>query len=336
MIDGQNTKIFYLLTLALKTLLENMSEGAGNTILLIIGLLGLALIGGALYLLTKSPGGNQQNVNETNTTTNNAADGYEDLPDSLELSEKERKELEGLKNKPKKRKKYIAKLEKKQKRAAARETIQEQNEENKNKRSKYEEKQHKKDVAREEKENKRMEAAKKAKEIADAEAEEEFDDWKDMFETTEEGTDKLSSEETGNMLEKFVSYIKRKKVVLLEDLATDFGISSTDAVNRVTALEANGAITGVVDDRGKFIYVSTEEMQQVADFVRRKGRVSIAELVRESNSFIDLVEREEEEEEEEEEKKQEKLKKEENRMTDDTIYEIETTETERTEGLRKR
>jgi hypothetical protein len=41
--------------------------GAGNTILLIIGLLGLALIGGALYLLTKSPGGNQQNVNETNT-----------------------------------------------------------------------------------------------------------------------------------------------------------------------------------------------------------------------------------------------------------------------------
>jgi len=32
--------------------------GAGNTILLIIGLLGLALIGGALYLLTKSPGGN--------------------------------------------------------------------------------------------------------------------------------------------------------------------------------------------------------------------------------------------------------------------------------------
>jgi hypothetical protein len=308
---------------------------SGNTILLVIGVLGLTLIGVALYLLTKAPNGKDAANNHQhsgNQGRQRSPDDPDDLPE-FDLTDKEYKDLEGLKNRPKKRKKYIAKLEKKHKKAAQREQIQEQNEEKQNKRSAYEERQYKKEMEREEKENKRKEAAQKAKEIADAQAEEEFDDWKDMFETTEEGTDKLSSEETGNLLEKFVTYIKRKKVVLLEDLATDFGISSSDAVNRVTALEANGAITGVVDDRGKFIYVSTEEMKHVADFVRRKGRVSISELVRECNALIDLSERAEVDDDVDEEEKKQTAAAE---TCQDVVYKIETTETERTEGLRRR
>jgi hypothetical protein len=314
---------------------------SGNTILLIIGLIGLALIGGALFLLTKAPekkGGSNTNNVQPGMRERRDSDP-EDMPD-FNLTEKEFKDLQALKNKPKKRKKFLAKLEKKHKKAMTRAEVQEQNEQEP-KLSKYEERQQKKEKEREEKEQKRLEEAKKAKDEAEKKATEEFDDWKNMFETTEEGTDKLSSEEAGNLLEKFVEYIKRKKVVLLEDLAIDFGITCTEAVDRVVALEASGAITGVIDDRGKFIYVSTDEMTRVADFVRKRGRVTISELVRESNSIIDLTEREEVDDDDEANSKdvQEIMEERgESNSTErvETVYEIETTETERSDGLRKR
>lgn len=43
-----------------------------------------------------------------------------------------------------------------------------------------------------------------------------------------------------------------------------------------------------MDDRGKFIYISQEEMRAVADFIKRTGRVSIAHLAQKSNEFVDL------------------------------------------------
>lgn len=49
-----------------------------------------------------------------------------------------------------------------------------------------------------------------------------------------------------------------------------------------------GRLSGVMDDRGKYIYISQEEMQAVADYIKRQGRVSIAHLASKSNQFIDL------------------------------------------------
>lgn len=43
---------------------------------------------------------------------------------------------------------------------------------------------------------------------------------------------------------------------------------------------------GVIDDRGKFIYITPEELAAVATFIRQRGRVSIAELAQASNSLI--------------------------------------------------
>lgn len=53
-------------------------------------------------------------------------------------------------------------------------------------------------------------------------------------------------------------------------------------------LEAMGRISGVMDERGKFIYISREEMEAVAAHIRTKGRVSIAALAAASNNLIDL------------------------------------------------
>ena len=96
------------------------------------------------------------------------------------------------------------------------------------------------------------------------------------------------AEESGGLLAEFVDYIAEKKVVVLEELAAEFGLRTQDAVSRVQALEQMGRITGVMDDRGKFIFISRDEMAEVAAFINRKGRVAIAELARKSSDFVKL------------------------------------------------
>lgn len=46
---------------------------------------------------------------------------------------------------------------------------------------------------------------------------------------------------------------------------------------------------GVIDDRGKFIYISQEELDAVAKFVKQRGRVSLTELAENSNRLITLI-----------------------------------------------
>lgn len=48
-------------------------------------------------------------------------------------------------------------------------------------------------------------------------------------------------------------------------------------------------IPGVMDDRGKFIYISEEELSNVAKFIKQRGRVSIADLVENSANLITLT-----------------------------------------------
>ena len=49
-----------------------------------------------------------------------------------------------------------------------------------------------------------------------------------------------------------------------------------------------GKITGVLDDRGKYIYISEDEMRNVVKFMRQRGRVSIAELAEHSPKLVSL------------------------------------------------
>ncbi|KAK9268899.1 hypothetical protein L1049_000664 [Liquidambar formosana] len=86
----------------------------------------------------------------------------------------------------------------------------------------------------------------------------------------------------------FVEYIKKHKCVPLEDLAAEFKLRTQECINRITSLESMGRLSGVMDDRGKYIYISQEEMKAVADYIKREGRVSISHLASKSNQFIDL------------------------------------------------
>ena len=60
-------------------------------------------------------------------------------------------------------------------------------------------------------------------------------------------------------------------------------------LSRIETLEAQGQLSGVVDDRGKFIYIEKKELQAVADHVQRMGRISIRDLAAKSNTLVDLT-----------------------------------------------
>ena len=129
-----------------------------------------------------------------------------------------------------------------------------------------------------------MRAAADAAEAAD------FEKWRDQIAVESGGTaaEELASESQG-LLAAFVEHVKARKLVVLEELAAEFGLRTAEAVSRVQALESMGRLTGVMDDRGKFIYISPEEMATVAAFINAQGRVSIAELASRSNDFIRLA-----------------------------------------------
>ncbi|XP_023729576.1 DDRGK domain-containing protein 1 [Lactuca sativa] len=117
----------------------------------------------------------------------------------------------------------------------------------------------------------------------------EFEKWKGEFSVDAEGTTENEVQDgTQGLLFDFVEYIKKQKCVPLEDLAAEFKLRTQDCINRITSLEDMGRLSGVMDDRGKYIYISHEEMKAVADYIKREGKVSIAHLANKSNQFIDL------------------------------------------------
>ena len=90
------------------------------------------------------------------------------------------------------------------------------------------------------------------------------------------------------MLERFVSFIERRKTVTLEELGAAFGLRASDAIDRIRSLEKEGRLSGIMDERGAFIHVSREEFEAVAEFIKTRGRVAISALAAESGKLIDL------------------------------------------------
>jgi len=119
---------------------------------------------------------------------------------------------------------------------------------------------------------------------------EEYLKLKSEFCIEEEGEEEAGSDEDEheNMLQEFIEYLKETKVILLEDLASHFGLRVQDAIDRVQSLLDDEIITGVIDDRGKFIYISIEELENVARYINKEGRISLCDLARVSSTLINL------------------------------------------------
>ncbi|XP_019089044.1 PREDICTED: DDRGK domain-containing protein 1-like [Camelina sativa] len=177
---------------------------------------------------------------------------------------------------------------KKEKKRQEREAEEATRESKNTKQDRYAEMRRKKDEEREAEERK-LEEEEKARQAKEEEAAAlEFDKWKGEFSVDAEGTTEEAQGENQDLLSDFVEYIKKQKCVPLEDLAAEFHLRTQECINRIASLESIGRLSGVMDDRGKYIYISMEEMNAVADYIKRQGRVSISHLASKSNQFIDL------------------------------------------------
>ncbi|ODM98613.1 DDRGK domain-containing protein 1 [Orchesella cincta] len=198
-------------------------------------------------------------------------------------------EMDEKLNDPKLGAKKRAKLEAKAEKRQQREAEERMREERKAKQAleqkerEQQQKQEAEDEKRREEEEKRLREEKAQREL------EEYMKMKEMFTVEGEGCEVAEEEEEGNLIEKFIEHIRAKKVILFEELATQFGLKVPDAIDRLTTLVNEGRLTGVMDDRGKFIYISEEELSKFAKFIKQRGRVSIADLVENSASLITLT-----------------------------------------------
>jgi len=189
---------------------------------------------------------------------------------------------------------YVAKAsskkeKKKQEREAQRQAEETARESRKTKQDRYEEMRRRKDEEREAQERLEEEEALARKAKEEEAAAMEFEKWKGDFSVDAEGTTESDMHDEGQgLLSSFVEYIKKQKCVPLEDLAAEFKLRTQDCINRIITLESMGRLSGVMDDRGKYIYISREEMKAVAEYIKHQGRVSISHLATESNQFIDL------------------------------------------------
>ncbi|KFP87005.1 DDRGK domain-containing protein 1, partial [Acanthisitta chloris] len=181
------------------------------------------------------------------------------------------------------------KLEEKQARKAQREAEEAEREERRKLESKREEERKKEEERQRLEEERQEEEKRKAKEEEEKREYEEYLKLKESFVVEEEGVEEsMTEEQSRSLLMEFLEYVKKTKVIQLEDLASHLGLRTQDAINRIQDLMADGTLTGVIDDRGKFIYITPEEMSAVARYIKRRGRVSIAELAQASNSLINL------------------------------------------------
>lgn len=189
---------------------------------------------------------------------------------------------------------YTAKVSKKkekkrQEREAQRQVDETAQDSRRIKQDRYEEIRKRKDEEREAHERMLEEEAKAQKAKEEEAAALEFEKWKGAFSVDAEGTTENEVQDgSQGLLFDFVEYIKKHKCVPLEDIAAEFKLRTQECINRITSLEDMGRLSGVMDDRGKYIYISLEEMKAVADYIKREGRVSISHLASMSNQFIDL------------------------------------------------
>ncbi|KAM8904606.1 DDRGK domain-containing protein 1 [Spinachia spinachia] len=182
------------------------------------------------------------------------------------------------------------KQEEKQAKKAQREAELEEREERKRMQELREQERRHEDERERQLEQKQEEEELRAKEEQERREEEEYLRLKASFIVEDQGEEEqLTEDQSRNLLQEFIQHIEKCKVVLLEDLASHFGMRTQDAIDRLQVLLAEGTLTGVIDDRGKFIFITPEELDSVARFISQRGRVSITELAQASNSLINLM-----------------------------------------------
>jgi len=103
--------------------------------------------------------------------------------------------------------------------------------------------------------------------------------------------EKVSEEE---LIEKFIEFIRIRKVVMLEDISATFRLTTKQVMDKIKTLEELKMLNGVTDDRGKYIYINNIEMDAIYKTIVSKGALSKTELIGECSRLIRMEPTEEE------------------------------------------
>jgi len=76
-----------------------------------------------------------------------------------------------------------------------------------------------------------------------------------------------------------LSHIKEVKVARITTLSSKFAMTSDQVVASIREAEGLGLLTGVMDERGKYIHVEETEVDALRGFIKQRGRVTIEQLV---------------------------------------------------------
>jgi len=68
----------------------------------------------------------------------------------------------------------------------------------------------------------------------------------------------------------------------------EFKMSTQEVIDRIKALESTKEINGIIDERGKYIYITPKELESVKNYIVSKGRVARSDLIAECNRLIKL------------------------------------------------
>lgn len=117
----------------------------------------------------------------------------------------------------------------------------------------------------------------------------EYNEWKSMFAVEESGVEAIDEAERAQQTLEMIDFCKTNKVVLLEDLVSAYKLKTAQLLELLAELDADGRLTGVVDDRGKFFHISEEEYSQVTKFIERRGRISMEDLTTEWFVFFSFL-----------------------------------------------
>jgi len=109
------------------------------------------------------------------------------------------------------------------------------------------------------------------------------------FTVDDEGLDaNVDEADNESLLKSFVEYVKTAKVMYLDELASQFKLRTQDVIDRLKYLQDIAVINGLFDDRGKYIYLTREEMDNVTRAIRQRGRISFSDLSKISNELINF------------------------------------------------
>jgi hypothetical protein len=111
----------------------------------------------------------------------------------------------------------------------------------------------------------------------------EYNKWKKDLSVEEEGV--VTQVDLLKVVERVIG---ENKYIRIEELAARIGVSVQVCAQAIEKLVKERVVCGILEERGTFLRLEPEELEQLTKFVQDKGRFTLAEFSAEVNRVVKL------------------------------------------------